>query len=207
MSSENKSMMTLCAALCRILAPFLHLLILATALHAAPQRYHLDSGTSVVGFTYYLNDAEAEGQMPVSSAELFLDLGNIERSRIDVTLNPQKAVAGFVFATEALKSARVLDVRNHPTIRFVAREITGSIHKAQVTGDLTVRGISKPVTLSAQLFRQRGTVAGDLDNLSILLTGKLDRKEFGATGYRGFVGNQIDLNILARVRRDGSPSK
>ncbi|WP_283426523.1 YceI family protein [Shimia sagamensis] len=199
-------MMTLCAVLCRKLASFLHLLIWATALHAAPQQYYLDGDASVVGFTYYLNGVKTEGQMPVHSAELFLDLRNIERSRIDVTLNPQKAVAGFVFATEALKGARVLDVRNHPTIRFVAREITGSIHKAQVTGDLTVRGISKPVTLSAQLFRQRGTKVGDLDNLSILLTGKLDRTEFGATGYQDFVGRQIDLTILARVRRGGSQS-
>ncbi|WP_348540028.1 YceI family protein [Shimia sp. R11_0] len=174
----------------------------AVAALAAPERYVLDKENSVVGFTYYLSDAGTEGVMPVASADLLLDLQDVRRSKIDVTLSPAQAKAGFIFATEALKGARVLDVSNHPTIRFVAREISGTIHGAQVTGDLTIRGVTRPVTLAAQLFRQRGTEAGDLNNLSILLTGQLDRRVFGAVGYPDLVGPNIDLRILARVTKD-----
>jgi polyisoprenoid-binding protein YceI len=175
--------------------------VLGQGAWAEPQRYVLQKDKSNVGFTYRLSGNETKGQMPVQSAQLELDLDDVRRSRIDVTLSPKQARAGFIFATEALKGAQVLDVRNHPTIRFVARKITGDLKGARVTGDLTVRGVTKPVTLSAKLYRQRGTQAGDLDNLSILLTGSLDRRAFGATGYADLVGPQIDLRIIARISR------
>jgi polyisoprenoid-binding protein YceI len=173
----------------------------AGSVQAAPVRYELDKVNSAVGFTYYLDDAGTQGTMPVQSADLQLDLRDVSRSRIDVTLNPGRAKAGPFFATEALKGAEVLDVRRHPQIRFVARKITGTIHKATVTGDLTVRGVTKPVSLQAQLFRQVGTEQGDLSKLSVLLTGSLDRRVFGASGYPNLVGPTIDLRILARVDR------
>lgn len=172
-----------------------------SVVQAAPVQYDLDKSSSVVGFTYYFNQDGTEGHMPVEAADLRLDLGNVSRSKIDVTLSPKRAKAGFLFATEALKGAQVLDASNHPTIRFVAREISGTIHGARVKGDLTVRGVSRPVTLAAQLFRQRGSDAGDLNKLSILLTGSLDRRDFGADGYPDLVGPTIDLRILARVNR------
>lgn len=185
----------------RSIAAFGLAMMSAPFAQAAPAKYLLDKEDSVVGFTYYLDPDGTKGSMPVQSADLQLDLRNISRSKIDVTLSPKKARAGFFFATEALKGAEVLDVRNHPTIRFVGRRITGTIHDAKVTGDLTVRGVSRSVTLNAQLFRQRGTEAGDLNNLSILLTGSLDRHDFGASGYAALVGPQIDLRILARINR------
>jgi polyisoprenoid-binding protein YceI len=169
----------------------------------APAVFDLNTDKSVVAFTYYLDGTPTEGQMPVSAAELSLDLDNIAASQIDVTLSPGGARAGFLIATEALKSASVLDARRHPRIRFVARKITGSLAGAQVFGDLTVKGVTRPVTLSAQLYRQRGTDAGERDHLAILLTGSLDRTAFGAAGYPELVGSQIDLRILAQVDRAG----
>ncbi len=178
-------------------------LVWGQAAFSAAVKYELNTAESVVGFTYYFNGAGTEGRMPVETADLQLDLQNVSRSKIDVTLSPKRAKAGFLFATEALKGEQVLNVVSHPTIRFVAREISGSIHGAKVEGDLTVRGVSRPVTLAAQLFRQRGTEAGDLDKLSILLTGSLDRRDFGADGYADLVGPNIDLRILARIDRAG----
>ena len=178
-------------------------LLAAQAALGAPAAFDLDPKESVVGFTYYLDGKPTEGQMPVGAAVLSLDLDNIAASRIDVTLNPGGAKAGFVIATEALKSASVLDVRDHHTIRFVARRISGSLSGAKVSGDLTVRGVTRPVTLTAQLYRQRGTEVGERDHLAILLTGSLDRMEFGASGYPELVGPQIDLRILAQVDRVG----
>ncbi|NIZ15451.1 YceI family protein [Phaeobacter sp. HF9A] len=176
-------------------------LLFAQGAQAAPAAFRLDAQDSVVGFTYYLGGKATQGQMPVSAAELSLDLENIAASRIDVTLSPDHARAGFVIATEALKSASVLDARHYPDIRFVARRITGTLNGAEVTGDLTLRGVTKPVTLNAQLYRQRGTDVGELDHLAILLTGSLDRMAFGAEGYADLVGPQIDLRILAQVDR------
>ncbi|MBT8152901.1 YceI family protein [Epibacterium ulvae] len=174
----------------------------SSALLAAPQLYLLERDASEVGFTYYLDGRATMGQMPVSSASLDIDLNHIENSEIEVTLNARQARAGFLFATEAMKSAQVLDVARHGDIRFVARDISGTVHKAQLRGDLTVKGVTQEIVMDAQLFRQRGSAVADLDRLSILLTGELDRHAFGAGGYANLVGPKIKLRILARIRRE-----
>ena len=108
-----------------------------------------------------------------------------------------------MLATEAMRSADVLAARSYPEIRFQTTQITGSVRAAKVTGELTLRGVTRLVTLDAQLFRQAGSAVGSHDHLSVLLTGSLDRTDFGATGYPDLVGSQIDLRILVRMARSG----
>lgn len=168
---------------------------------AAPVPYTLEESKSSVGFTYQFSGKPTKGTMPVAKAVLLIDVKDITASKIDVTLNPAQARAGFLFATETMKGAKVLDTARFPTARFVARKIKGSLKGAKVTGDLTLRGVTKQVTLDAKLFRQNGTEPGDLQRLSVLLTGQVDRRQFGASGFPDFVGPQISLRILARMRR------
>jgi polyisoprenoid-binding protein YceI len=182
---------TLALALCLAAGP-------ATA---EPQAFRLDTERSSVTFTYEFMQGERRGTMPVRSADMALDLRDIGASRVDVTLDPTGARAGFIFATQAMQGARVLDTANHPAITFRSTSITGTLQKAAVTGDLTVRGVTRPVTLQAGLYRQRGSDPSDLDTLTVLLTGAIDRRAFGADGYPGYVGPQIGLRIVAHIER------
>ncbi|MFQ6548686.1 YceI family protein [Aestuariibius sp. 2305UL40-4] len=168
---------------------------------ADPERYALDAGQSTVGFTYDFTGREVQGQMPVADADLLIDLDRVSASRVAVSLDPSKADGGFAFASQALRSAQVLDAARHPRITFQSTSITGDLSGARVTGNLTVRGVTRPVTLNAALYRQQGTAAGERDRLSIILTGAVDRTAFGASGYPGYVGPVIDITILARVDR------
>lgn len=78
-----------------------------------------------------------------------------------------------------LKSPDFFDAANHPKISFVSTAVKaegGSDYK--VTGNLTIKGITKPVTLNAEY----GGVQKDFYNRTIAgfeLTGKINRKEFG----------------------------
>ncbi len=168
---------------------------------AAPERYELDAARSQVAFTYVLAGNEKKGQMPVQAADLQIDLRDISASQFSVTLNARRAKAGFVIASEAMKSAKVLHAAKHPTIEFRSTRIEGTLSGARITGDLTIRGVTKSVVLSASLHRQQGTAAGDLDRLEILLTGSVNRSAFGADGYSDLVGDQINLSILARIEK------
>ena len=177
------------------------LLSIATGLHAAPERYQLDMSQSDVAFTYIFEGAEKQGQMPVHSADMLIDLDNVSASKVTVTLRADAARAGFLFATEAMKGPQVLNTARHPTIRFQSTRFNGDLSGATVNGNLTVRGVTRPVTLKAELYRQRGTEATDRSKLTVLLTGQIDRNAFGADGYPGFVGPTIGLRILARITR------
>lgn len=168
---------------------------------AAPEAYRLNASESIVGFTYLFQGNSTQGRMPVKSANMRLDLDNVPASTVDVTLDARRAKAGFIFATETMKGPSVLNTDRFPEIRFRSTSITGDLSGATVIGNLTVRGVTRPVTLKAGLFRQSGTQAGDRSRLIIQLTGTISRAAFGAGGFPKFVDDQIALNIIARIEK------
>lgn len=177
------------------------LALVAALAQAAPEHYHLDTAHSVVGFTYTLDGREMNGRIPIRDVEMVLDLQNLPASRVSVTLEADRARAGFFIATDAIRGPKVLDTANHPLIRFRATEIRGNLRHATVTGELTVRGITRPVTLDAALGRQQGTAPTDRDRLIVILTGGISRSAFGASGYPNLVGDRIGLRIVARITK------
>lgn len=168
---------------------------------AAPEDYALDAALSSVRFSYEFDGREVTGRMPVSTAQMSLDLDNLPASRIEVTLDASAARAGFFFATQAMRGPQLLDAAHHPLIRFRSTQIRGDMRGATVTGALTLRGITRPMTLSAVLGRQPGSAPTDRSRLVVLLTGTIDRREFGASGYIGLVGPEIALRILAYIAK------
>lgn len=180
--------------------------LLAAALAVRPAvasavPYRLDSAASTVSFNYTMNGQRMVGRMPVIGADILLDLDHPSASRVSAVIDAAHADAGPFFATEAMRDASVLATATWPTIRFDSEKVTENRTGARVTGKLTVRDVTRPVALDAVLYRQRGTEAGDRSKLSILLTGRIDRRDYGAGGYPNIVGPEIGLNILTRIDR------
>jgi polyisoprenoid-binding protein YceI len=177
------------------------LLVPALAASADPVPYRLQTELSTVGFAYVMAGQKMNGRMPVESAEIALDFDQPANSRVAAVLRPDRADAGPDYATVAMKSAEVLDTARFPAIAFRSISVTETATGASVAGEITIRGVTRPIVLDAQFFRQQGTEAGDRSRLSIVLKGAISRQEFGAAGYGGLVGDRIDLTILARIER------
>jgi len=175
--------------------------VLALPAFAAPEAYRLNAAQSIVGFTYKFQGNPTQGRMPVKAANMVLDLDNVPNSTVEVTLNASRAKAGFLFATQTMRGPEVLYTDQFPEIQFRSTTIRGDLRGADVTGNLTVRGVTRPVTLRAGLYRQSGTEAGDRSRLIVQLTGSISRAAFGADGFPGFVDDRIDLNIIARIEK------
>ncbi len=144
--------------------------------------------------------------MPIRSADVNIDTRQLQNSQVSVVLDVSKARTRLPFARMPMLSPSVLDAKQHPTIRFVSTKIElgaqGRISDgARITGDLTVRGVTRPITLNANLYRQAGTAADDLNTLSIGLTGALNRHDFGASGYPDLVRDNVGLDIHAEISR------
>ncbi len=173
---------------------------------AAPASYNLQSDRSEVGFVYTLSGAQNRGSMPVRAAQITIDLDQFSNSSADVTVDVTRARTGLIFATEALKAGSVLNASAHPTIRFQSTAIRPDNPRnlsagGKIDGLLTIRGVTRPVTLNAAVFRQQGTADGDLSQLSFRISGAVRRSDFGATGYSDLVNDVIQLDIAARVVR------
>jgi polyisoprenoid-binding protein YceI len=127
---------------------------------------------------------------------------------VDVEVHASGARTGLFLATEALKSAEVLDTNRFPLIRFASTSVqlsqSGRLSDgARITGDLTIRGATRPVSLEAQILRPPGTAADDLRRLTESLRGGLSRSAWGITGYPGLVDDRISLDIRAVIRAAG----
>ena len=169
---------------------------------AAPHEYSLVKQQSLVAFAWDFGRNEIRGQMPVVRADLTIDFAAVAKSRVDVAVDVTRAVAGFPFASQAMKGPKVLDAKRFPLISFASTRIRRNDAGAVIEGDITVRGVTRPMAFAAQIYRQRGTEPTDLSKLAILLTGALNRSDFGASGWSDLAGDQVRLRILAYIEQD-----
>ncbi|MFM2354402.1 MAG: hypothetical protein RLZZ528_138 [Pseudomonadota bacterium] len=178
-------------------------LVLATPLtaEARPQAYLLDAAQSSVQFEVAFGPDRITGSFPVTAADVTLDFENPSGSKVSAVLDAAAAEASFPFATQALRGPKVLDVREYPEISFQSSAMRFKGTTAEVEGLMTIRGVTHPEILKAELYRQKGTAPGDLDHLSVLLTGTVARSDFGATGWSDMVSDQISMKILVRIDR------
>lgn len=79
-----------------------------------------------------------------------------------------------------LKSADFFDAEQYPTLNFKSTNIQGNGSEYEITGDLTIKGITKPVTLNAE-FSGLMTDPWGNTKVGLNLDGKINRKDFGLT--------------------------
>jgi len=143
--------------------------------------------------------------MPVAAAQIVIDPDRLAATKVDVRLDVRGARSPLPLAAQALKSADMLDASQYPEIRFRSESVTlgpgGRLSDgALVAGQLTVRDVTRPVQLRADLFRASGSAVDDLSTLQVNLRGALSRAAFGITGYRDLVADTVLLDILAVMR-------
>ncbi|MEX0309222.1 MAG: YceI family protein, partial [Tateyamaria sp.] len=93
--------------------------------------------------------------------------------------------------------------KNFPHITFESTRFRMTGKRALVEGNLTVRGVTRPATFTAELFRQSGPEIGERNRLAVRLTGSLSRAAFGATGWSDLAGDEVRLSIIAHMHKAG----
>jgi polyisoprenoid-binding protein YceI len=170
---------------------------------AAPIAYRLNASRSNVGFGVQLSGDTLTGSMPVRSADMALDFNQVVNSRVSVTLDAANTSMGVFFATDAVRSADLLDTARHPTITFRSTAVRqgSSAAEALVSGNVTIKGVTAPVTLTTLLTQDRATLGQDNPELVMVLRGSVNRETFGITAYKALVGPRVDLDIRAAIQR------
>jgi len=103
-----------------------------------------------------------------------------------------------------LRSADFLDAENFPEITFKSTKLNGTKEKFAMTGDLTIRGTTRPVTLDVT-YEGTGIDPWGNERMGFSASGKIDRREFGLVWNQALeaggvlVGNDIKIQIDAQV--------
>jgi polyisoprenoid-binding protein YceI len=178
-------------------------LIQTSAARAAAIDYALDPSASTVAFETNFGPDLITGSIPLELADLTLDFDNVKNCTVDVVLDVRNAKASFPFAAQALKGPKVLDAKAHPRMIFESTSVKRAGDAADVIGNLTIRGVTRTTTLRAEIFRPKGSAADDFDHLTVRLTGRVNRSDFGATGWADMVGDEVRIIITARIDAEG----
>ncbi|MGH6617562.1 YceI family protein [Sphingomonas sp.] len=108
---------------------------------------------------------------------------------------------GKAFNTELL-AADWLDAKRFPTISFTSASIDlGDGHIGKVTGDLTLHGITKPVTLDVTFNGSGKGIPGGETRAGFSATTVIKRSDFGVTKYVPVIGDEVQLAIEAEFKK------
>ncbi|HEY0709035.1 MAG TPA: YceI family protein, partial [Polyangia bacterium] len=126
----------------------------------------------------------------------------ISRSKVDVTIDATGINSRDEKRDEHLRSADFLDVANHPTITFRSTAVrAGKGGRLEVTGDLTIRGTSKPVTLEVESLPDAVLDPWGNAKRGATARASFNRKDWGLTWNMALeaggvlVGEQVDVEI------------
>lgn len=156
----------------------------------ATGRYRLDPGRSEIAFRtrHLFGLAAVSGTMQVSSGEILIDSPGPQAS-VTVTISAPSFSSGNDRRDGDVRSAKFLDVEGYPEITFRAGTLDREEGRWKLTGQLTVRAVTKPVTLAIE------SAQADAEGLRARATTRIDRYAFGMTAAKGMAGRFLDLDL------------
>lgn len=120
-----------------------------------------------------------KGRFTDVSATIVMDEADMSRSSVEAAIDASSVDTREQQRDGHLRSADFLDVENHPTITFKSTRVEhAGKDRLRVIGDLTIRGVTKPVTLDAT-FNGTGTTPYGAHVAGFTAETSINRKDFG----------------------------
>ncbi|MGN6163346.1 MAG: YceI family protein [Flavisolibacter sp.] len=122
-------------------------------------------------------------------------------SRIEFTADIDSIDTNNQQRDQHLKSADFFSGEEHRQLKFVGKKYEGSGEEAKLTGDLTIRGVTKPITVNVEF----GGIVVDpygQTKAGFTVTGKLSRKEFGLTWSAVTEAGQVVVSDEIRIHAE-----
>lgn len=164
-----------------------------------PSHTEVVFGVSHFGFsTYY-------GQFAGTTGTLKLDGANPAASALDVTIPVDQVWTASAKLTDELKSGDWLDAAKYPTMTFHSTKVTSTgPTTADVLGDLTLHGVTHPVTLKAVFKKAAVFPMNQKYMVGFDITGHVKRSDFGVSKYVQFgLADDVELTMSAPFERKG----
>ena len=155
-------------------------LAIAPAALAAPVHYSIDSAHSSANFKVkHLMVSNVRGSFSDLKGSITYDAAHPEQTVVEATIGVASVNTGNEKRDGHLKSPDFFDVANHPKMTFTSTAVKKQGQKLLVTGDLSLHGVTKPVTLTVEGPTKEWTNPWGQVVRGASVTGKINRKDFG----------------------------
>lgn len=178
------------------------LLVAAMAVPAAAAEWTVDAVHSSVFFRVkHMGSAWAYGLIHAPTGKVVFDPAKPEASSVEVTARVSNIDTGHEGRDKHLKGNDFFAGGQFPEIKFKSTswKPVGE-GKFEVAGDLTLRGVTKPVTATMELTGT-GKNRDGADIAGFEATFTVKRSEFGVNGAQGGVGDDVTLTVSLEVAK------
>jgi polyisoprenoid-binding protein YceI len=191
----------------------LSLSLLLPALAAAdPVTYKVDADHSGVGFSIRHFVSNVSGRFRDFDGVVKYDKANPAASSVEFTVKAASIDTANNDRDEHLRSKDFFDVQKFPTLTFTSTKVVAKdANNLEVTGNLTMHGVTKPVTIPVSLLGTVKTPKGEKAGFETNF--KLDRKEYGINWNNVLdsgpvLGDDVKVNIeIEANRQEAAPVK
>lgn len=179
---------------------------------ATTSTWTIDAAHSEIGFAVkHMMISTVKGRVPTIQGDLSLDEARPAASTIGVEFDVASIDTGTPMRDEHLRSADFFDVAQFPKMSFrstaVRADSLNDGAEFQLVGELTIRGVTRPVTLDVTVGGRGRDPFGN-DRIAFVAETKLDRREFGLNYNAALetggvlVGHDVKISIDLQAIRN-----
>ena len=169
--------------------------------------WSIDPSHSEVGFTARHLMSKVRGRFEKFEGQIVTG----DAPRATATIDLQSINTHEENRDNHLRSADFFDVENHGAMTFTATDVAGGGKGLLVTGDLAIKGVTKPVTLDVEVLGSEGDPWGGT-RVGFEGTATISRKDFGIDfnipldGGRLMIGDKIDITVTVEAVLEQAPT-
>ncbi len=156
-----------------------------------PVRTRIEFAVDAVGYP------RTEGRFQRFDGRISVDFDHPDRSSVAFHVQSGSVDVGSAWFSDYIRSVAFLDADHHPSIDFVSSSVERvNDHAVRITGDLTLLGVTKPLTIEVAVTREPGTAR---HRLGFHAETRIDRLEFGMNSGFPLVSREVQLMISSEA--------
>jgi polyisoprenoid-binding protein YceI len=156
-----------------------------------PARTHIAFAIDAVGYP------RTHGQFTQFAGRISVDLDHPDKSSVAFHVQSQSVDVGSQSFDDYLRSVAFLDAAHFPSIDFASNSVEKvDDHTVRVTGDLTLLGVTRPLSVEVAVRREPGRGG---ERLAFLAKTSIDRLEFGMNSGFPLVSREVELVISSEA--------
>lgn len=160
--------------------------------------YKVEPAHTQVLFTVnHLGFTEYTGQFRQPTGTFVLDRARPANDKLDVSFEIGKVSTTVSALDEHLQKPEFFDAAKFPTGHFVSTRVTVNGNAATIAGDLTLKGVTKPVVLQARFIGAGANPLSKKPTIGFRATTSIQRSQWGINYGLPMVSDKVDLTINA----------
>ena len=170
---------------------------------AAPETYQVDGTHTFPRFSYNHHGLSIQtSQFNITTGTVTLDK-EAKTGAVDITIDTRAIDTGSAVFNEHIQAEDLLDTAKYPTATFKSTRVVFAGDQPQaIEGDLTIKGVTKPVTLKVTHFAAMTHPMLKKDAIGANASTQIKRSEFNAGKHAPYVGDEVTITVAIEAVKE-----